>query len=79
VQLHICNISPHGFMVDNAPDVARGDRLVIRLPNLGRIEAYCIWLTGERAGFQFERIIRIDDYLGLIEQMQPNPRLRSTR
>ena len=38
VQLHICNISPHGFMVDNAIDAARGDRLVIRLPGLGRYE-----------------------------------------
>jgi hypothetical protein len=79
VKLHITNISPHGFMVDDAPGFARGDRVIIRLPNVGRIEAYCIWLSGERAGFQFERIIRLEDYMVLIEQMQPNPRLRSRR
>ena len=50
--------------------------MIIRLPVIGRIEAYCIWTTEDRAGFQFERIIRYDDFLAMIEQLQPNPRLR---
>ena len=41
-----------------------------------RIEAYCIWITEDRAGFQFERIIRLDDFVAMIEELQPNPRLR---
>ena len=76
VQLHVCNLSAHGFMVDSSPEMARGDRVIIRLPQIGRIEAYCIWTADERAGFQFERIIRVDDFDTMIEAMQPNPRLR---
>ena len=81
VPLHVCNISAHGFMVDAAgedamPELARGDRAIVRLPVIGRIEAYCIWTTEDRAGFQFERIIRLDDFVEMIEALQPNPRLR---
>ena len=77
--LHICNISAHGFMVDDAAGLARGDRVIIRLPTIGRIEAYVIWTRDSRAGFQFERIIRLDDFVGLIDTLQPNPRLRRRR
>ena len=76
LHMHISNISAHGFMIDRAPEFGRGDRVVVRLPVIGRIEAYCIWTADERAGFQFERIIRIDDFDAMIEAMQPNPRLR---
>jgi hypothetical protein len=61
------------------PTFARGDRVIIRLPLIGRIEAYCIWITDDRAGFQFERIIRLDDFIRMIESLQPNPRLRNRR
>ena len=76
LHMHISTISAHGFMIDRAPEFGRGDRVVVRLPVIGRIEAYCIWTADERAGFQFERIIRIDDFDAMIEAMQPNPRLR---
>lgn len=76
VPLHVTNISAHGFMVDDAADLARGDRVIVRLPQVGRIEAYCIWIAENRAGFQFERIIRLDDFVAMIEALQPNPRLR---
>lgn len=75
-QLHISNVSANGFMIDNAAALARGDRVIVRLPVVGRIEAYCMWVADERAGFQFERIIRVDDFQPMIEQLQPNPRLR---
>jgi hypothetical protein len=58
------------------PELDRGDRVIIRLPVIGRIEAYCIWVTEGRAGFQFERIIRLDDFMAMIGELQPNPRLR---
>ena len=80
IKLHISNISAHGFMVDGigeeTPTFARGDRVIIRLPLIGRIEAYVIWVTEDRAGFQFERIIRLDDFMAMIEDIQPNTRLR---
>lgn len=66
-------------MIDNAEDLSRGARVIVRLPVLGRIEAYVIWARDERAGFQFERIIRIDDFMLMIDQLQPNPRLRRQR
>ncbi|MEO0643646.1 MAG: PilZ domain-containing protein [Pseudomonadota bacterium] len=79
VKLHVCNLSAHGFMVDDADKLARGDRVIIRLPVVGRIEAYVIWTRDHRAGFQFERIIRIDDFVAIIDTLQPNPRLRRNR
>ena len=79
IKLHVCNISAHGFMVDDAVKLDRGDRIIIRLPVVGRIEAYVIWTREERAGFQFERIIRLDDFVAIIDTLQPNPRLRRPR
>ncbi|MGN3973389.1 PilZ domain-containing protein [Tsuneonella sp. SYSU-LHT278] len=79
LKLHVANLSAHGFMVDDAKGLARGDRVIIRLPEVGRIEAYVIWTRDERAGFQFERIIRLDDFVRIIETLQPNPRLRRAR
>lgn len=76
IQLHICNLSAHGCMVDGSPPLTRGDRVIVRLPVIGRIEAYCIWVADERAGLQFERIIRLDAFNAMIAELQPNPRLR---
>jgi hypothetical protein len=52
---------------------------VIRLPQIGQIEAHLIWSAGNRAGFQFERIIRLEDFMKLLDTLQPNPRLRPPR
>lgn len=79
MNLHISNISAHGFMIDDAAELSRGDRVIIRLPIVGRIEAYVIWTRDERAGFQFERIIRADDFIAMIDTLQPNPNLRRSR
>ncbi len=80
IALQISNISAHGFMVTNGGEIARGDRIIIRLPEIGRIEAYCIWTTEDgRTGFQFERIIRLNDFMTMIGTLQPNPRLRRSR
>lgn len=79
LNLHISNISANGFMIDNARDLQRGDRVIIRLPVIGRIEAYVIWARDTRAGFQFERIIRLDDFVQMIDTLQPNPKLRRPR
>ena len=79
VLMHVINISANGFMTDGALDLARGERLTIRLPEVGRIEAFVIWNNGERAGFQFERILRLDDFMAMIDALQPNPKLRASR
>ena len=77
--VHIANVSAHGFMIDNNVVFEHGDRIELRLPVVGRIEAHLIWSVDGRAGFQFERIIRYDDFLAIIDELQPNPRLRRTR
>lgn len=79
LHLHIINVSAHGFMVDGELEIGRGERVTIRLPEVGRIEAHLIWSNEGRAGFQFERIIRLDDFMKLINALQPNPRLRARR
>ncbi len=79
VHMHIVNISAHGFMVEGELDLQRGERVVIRLPEVGLVEAHLIWSAEGRAGFQFERIIRLDDFMRMIDTLQPNPRLRKSR
>lgn len=76
MELHICNISTNGFMVDRSSGFGRGHRVIVQLPVVRRIEAYCIWACDERAGFQFERIIRMDEFDSMIRKMQPRVELR---
>ncbi len=79
LHLHIVNISARGFMSQGELPLGRGERVVIRLPQVGRIEAHLIWTTEDRCGFQFERILRLEDFIKLIDSIQPNPRLRRSR
>jgi hypothetical protein len=79
VMMHVVNLSANGFMVSGDMVMSRGERVTIRLPVVGRIEAFMIWNNGDRAGFQFERILRLDDFMKLIDALQPNARLRAAR
>jgi len=76
IELHVCNVARQGFMVDGCNGVERGHRVIIRLPAVGRLEGCCIWTHEDRAGFQFERIIRPDEYAEMIAVMQPRMRRR---
>lgn len=67
--IHIANISAHGFMIDDNQMFEHGDRIELRLPVIGRIEAHLIWTVEDRAGFQFERVVRLPDFMALIEQV----------
>ena len=79
IHMHVVNVSAHGFMIQGDLGLTRGERVIIRLPELGRIEAHLIWIADGRAGFQFERIVRFEDFMRLIDALQPNPRLRKAR
>ena len=79
IHLEIVNISAHGFMASTDVDLGRGERVIVRLPHVGRIEAHLIWTTPDRAGYQFERIIRLDDFTAMVQALQPNARLRRDR
>ncbi len=67
--IHIVNVSAHGFMIDNNPGYERGERVELRLPIIGRIEALVIWTVENRAGFQFERVLRLPDFMALLEKV----------
>lgn len=75
LDLHIVNISPNGFMAQGGGALTRGERVSIRLPTVGVIEAHLVWAAGERAGFQFERIIRADEFAVMVELLKA-PRTR---
>ncbi len=77
--LHVINLSTTGFMVRGEVALERGERITIRLNHIGRIEAFLVWGDANRAGFQFERILRNDDFLMMIKALQPNPRLQRQR
>ena len=79
VMMHVVNISANGLMTEGELAMERGERVTIRLPAIGRIEAFVIWNKGDRAGFQFERILRLDDFMRTIDALQPNPKLRASR
>lgn len=72
--IHIVNVSAHGFMIDDNPGYERGERVELRLPVIGRIEALVIWTVEQRAGLQFERVLRLPDFLALLETISPNSR-----
>jgi hypothetical protein len=76
IMMNLINVSTTGFKTRGALEFGRGERVTIRLPQIGRIEAFLVWNESERAGFQFERIIRADDFAKMIKSLQPNPRLR---
>lgn len=79
MHMHIANLSAQGFMAQGVAGLGRGERITVRLPVVGRIEAHLIWQVEDRAGFQFERIIRLEDFTKLVDTLQPNPRLRPRR
>ena len=79
VPMHICNLSAAGFMIDDNETLGRGERLIVRLPVVGRIEAYVMWTRDVRAGMQFERLLRQDDFGAMVDELQPNPKLRRPR
>ncbi|MDE2597601.1 MAG: PilZ domain-containing protein [Sphingomonadales bacterium] len=79
LHMHIVNVSAQGFMTSGEIGLTKGERVTIRLPRIGRIEAHLIWALDDRCGFQFERILRLEDFLQMIDTMQPNPRLRRAR
>lgn len=76
VMLQLANVSTTGFMATGVGQLGRGERITVRLPVIGRIEAFLVWSDNDRAGFQFERIIRLDDFSKMIRALQPSVKAR---
>ncbi|GGD63693.1 PilZ domain-containing protein [Croceicoccus mobilis] len=74
VHFVIANVSQNGFMIEGETPLGRGERVLMRLPVIGRIEAHVIWVAESRAGFQFERIVRPDLFQSMVDEMQPRTR-----
>ncbi|WOE74110.1 PilZ domain-containing protein [Alterisphingorhabdus coralli] len=79
IKAHIVNVSANGFMTEGDMPLQKGERLSLRLPVAGMIEAHLIWSLGGRSGFQFERILRPNDFIDMVEAMQPRATVRKYR
>ena len=73
IELRLRNLSATGVLIDPAPGLLRGDRVILRLPALGRIEAYCIWTVDTRAGCQFERVLRPAEFDAILTRLKSAP------
>lgn len=67
--VHVVNISAHGFMIDDNAILERGDRITIRLPEAGHVESLVLWAVDNRAGLQFERVIRVPEFLAMLDKV----------
>lgn len=72
LSVHVINISAHGFMIDDNEKLQRGDRITIRLPEAGHVESLVLWAVDNRAGLQFERVIRVPEFLALLDKIAIN-------
>jgi len=63
------NVSAHGCQIVHEVSLIKGDRIVVRLPVAGRIEAFLIWSHNGRSGFEFERVIRPDEFMEMIDKI----------
>ena len=69
IRVRIANISANGMMLADPIDMEKGDRLMVRLPVAGRIEAFLVWSHQGRHGFKFERVIREPDFLAMLDKI----------
>lgn len=69
-QIHLLNVSAHGFMARGIFKFSAGERLSVRLPGVGWIEAHLVWMDASRAGFEFERLIRPDEFTKMCQSLQ---------
>ncbi len=79
VKMTISNISANGFMTTGDCVVGRGERVIVRLPLVGKIEALKLWGANGKHGYQLERVIRLDEFLDMVDVMQPSRRAAKTR
>ena len=51
--------------------ISAGSVFKLRLPVIGRIEALVTWTVEQRVGMQFERVLRLPDFLALLDVIDP--------
>ncbi|WP_417621607.1 PilZ domain-containing protein [Parasphingorhabdus sp.] len=70
IRVHIANISANGMMLGEVMGMAKGGRVTVRLPVVGRIEAFLVWSHQGRSGFKFERVIREPDFVTMLDHIK---------
>jgi hypothetical protein len=72
MQLAVTDIGPAGCLVDRRTFTARpGDRILIRLQDLGFQPAKVVWVEGEQAAIAFENLLH-DAVLSHLQQSISN-------
>ena len=69
-KVKISNVSARGCQIVHDVDLQKGDRVIVRLPEAGRIEAFLVWSHSGRSGFEFERVIRDEDFMAMLDKIQ---------
>lgn len=64
--LLVVNISPQGLMARCEDPLAAGNRIRVRLPEVGAIEARVRWSLGGRLGCEFPEPIDLASYYDLL-------------
>jgi len=72
VKLVLVNMSANGLMARCDGDPAAGERLRIRLPILGYVDAIIRWSLGGRIGCELERTIPLAEYYTMLTVMIRN-------
>ncbi len=67
IDLLVVNVSARGLMARCADDrLQRGDRLRVRLPEAGFLDAEIRWALGGRLGCEFDRVIDLASYMRML-------------
>ncbi|MEH6756581.1 MAG: PilZ domain-containing protein [Parasphingorhabdus sp.] len=73
----LSNISAHGCQFIHDVELNKGDRVIVRLPVAGRIEAFLVWSHSGRSGFEFERVIREPDFVAMLDAIEQSRKAKS--
>ena len=57
VRVKVRNLSSGGMMAEAANSVSRGDRLIVKLRNVGEVKGTVAWVQGNRFGIAFETAV----------------------
>jgi hypothetical protein len=72
IKLALVNMSANGLMARCEGEQSAGDRLRIRLPILGYVDAIIRWSLGGRIGCELERTIPLAEYYTMLTVMTRN-------
>jgi hypothetical protein len=70
IHLIVRNIAVSSAMCASRAMLSQGDRLMLRLPRAGRIEALVAWIVDQRIGLRFERPIKLHEFNKMIVAMK---------